>query len=84
MDQRTQFIADSQREVFTVVELADRYQISRKTAYKWMDRYEQGGPPALLDRSRRPKSCPHESRPEIVEAILDVRRHHPTCVKFRP
>jgi transposase InsO family protein len=78
MDQRTQFIADSQREVFTVVELADRYGISRKTAYKWIDRYAEGGPPALLDHSRRPKSCPHETRTEIVEAILAVRRHHPT------
>jgi transposase len=35
MDQRTQFIADYHRELFTVVELADRFNISRKTAYKW-------------------------------------------------
>lgn len=78
MDQRTQFIADYQREVFTVVELADRYEISRKTAYKWIDRYADGGPPALVDRSRRPKSCPHETAGEIVEAVLALRRHHPT------
>jgi hypothetical protein len=30
MDQRTQFIADHQRELFTVVDLAHRYRISPK------------------------------------------------------
>ena len=34
MDQRTQFIADYQRGLQTVTELADRFDISRKTAYK--------------------------------------------------
>jgi hypothetical protein len=38
MDQRVQFIADYQRDVFDVTELARRYDISRKTAYKWIDR----------------------------------------------
>jgi transposase-like protein len=42
MDQRTQFIADYQRALQTVTELADRFDISRKTAYKWIDRYEHG------------------------------------------
>ncbi len=35
MDQRyVQFIADYQRDVFDVADLARRYGISRKTAYK--------------------------------------------------
>ncbi len=54
MDQRVQFIADYQRDVFDVAELARRFGISRKTAYKWIDRYEAGGPGGLVDRSRRP------------------------------
>ena len=40
MDQRVQFIADYQRDVFNVADLARRYGISRKTAYKWIDRYD--------------------------------------------
>jgi putative transposase len=44
MDQRTQFIADYHRAVFSVVELANRFGISRKTAYKWIDRYADSGP----------------------------------------
>ena len=55
MDQRVQFIADYQRDVFDVAELARRYGISRKTAYKWIDRYDVGGPAGLVDQSRRPR-----------------------------
>src|SRR5258705_13595191 len=77
MDQRTQFIADYQRALQTVTELADRFDISRKTAYKWIDRYEHGGPSALPDRSRRPQSCSHETPQRIVAAVLEARRHHP-------
>ena len=73
MDQRVQFIADYQRDVFDVAELARRYGISRKTAYKWIERYEVGGPAGLVDRSRRPAHCPHRTPPPIIAALLDVR-----------
>ena len=75
MDQRTQFIADYLRGLQTVTELADRFDISRKTAYKWIDRYEEGA--GLSDRSRRPHSCPHETPQALVDGILEARRHHP-------
>lgn len=78
MDQRVQFIADYQREVFDLADLARRYGISRKTAYKWIDRYEADGPPGLLDRSRRPACCPHATPTPISEALLELRRRHPT------
>ena len=32
--------ADWLREEWTMTELAERYAISRKTAYKWVGRYE--------------------------------------------
>ena len=54
MDQRVQFIADYQRDDFDVAELARRFGISRKTAYKWVDRYAASGAAGLADRSRRP------------------------------
>jgi len=78
MDQRVQFIADYQRDVFEVADLARRFGISRKTAYKWIDRYEAAGPAGLTDRSRRPATCRHATSEVIVAAILDVRRRHPT------
>jgi putative transposase len=78
MDQRVQFIADYQRDVFDVAELARRFGISRKTAYKWIERYDAAGPAGLTDRSRRPRQCPHATPEMIVVALLEVRRHHPT------
>lgn len=78
MDQRVQFIADYQRDVFAVAELARRYGISRKTAYKWLDRYAAGGPAALGDQSRRPRHSPHAIADTIAVALLEVRRRHPT------
>src|SRR5258708_7944329 len=43
MDQRKQFIADFHRGLQWVTGLGARFAISRKTAYKWIDRHEQNG-----------------------------------------
>jgi transposase-like protein len=43
MDQKTQFIADYLRRSLSVTELCEHYGISRKTGYKWIERYEHGG-----------------------------------------
>lgn len=61
MDQRTQFIADYLRDTLTVTELCQLYGISRKTAYKWIDRYLRHGPAGLEERSRRPRQSPNET-----------------------
>lgn len=55
MDQRTQFIADYLREVFTITDLCALYSVSRKTGYKWIDRYLHQGSAGLTERSRRPR-----------------------------
>lgn len=47
MDQRTQFISDYLRQTFSISELCDHYSISRKTGYKWIDRYLTLGPAGL-------------------------------------
>ena len=40
MDQRVALVADWLREDWTVAELAARYGVTRKTVYKWLERYE--------------------------------------------
>ena len=47
MDQRTQFIADHLRDTHSVTELCECYGVSRKTGYKWIERYLRHGPAAL-------------------------------------
>ena len=78
MDQRTQFIADFLRQVLSVTELCDLYGVSRKTGYKWIDRYLRQGPAGLQERSRRPQGSPNQTAQEIVAALLEARRRHPS------
>ena len=78
MDQRTQFIADYLRETLSVTELCDLYRVSRKTAYKWIDRYLRHGPAGLQEHSRRPQHSPNQTAEDIVEALLQARRRHPS------
>ena len=63
MEMRIQFIADYQRGLFSFAELCRRYGISRKTGYKWIDRFEREGSGGLMDRSHRTKHCPHATTP---------------------
>ena len=58
-------------------ELCERFQISRKTAYKWLQRSMSGLPADLQDRSRRPHRMPRQSSPQTEAAILEVRDKHP-------
>ena len=39
MDQRAEFVQFAMSEQFTIAELCRRYHISRKTGYKWLERY---------------------------------------------
>ena len=74
MDQRTQFIGEHLRGGRTITELCDDYGVSRKTGYKWIERYLRQGAAGLEERSRRPRRSPNETAEEIVTAILDARR----------
>jgi transposase InsO family protein len=71
-------IADYLRESLTVTELCDLYGVSRKTAYKWIERYLRQGPTGLQERSRKPAHSPNATAEEIVQAFLEVRRRHPS------
>lgn len=77
MDQKVLFIADHTRKLFSVTELCDRYGVSRKTGYKWIDRFKEHGFEGLAERSHRPIHCPHETPTEITDAILKAKGLHP-------
>ena len=78
MDEKTKFIADHLRGSFSISELCTNYGISRKTGYKWIDRYLHDGPPGLEDRSRTPYTAPNRTPQHIVDALVEVRGHHPS------
>jgi putative transposase len=77
MDQRVAFIADWLRDEWSMTELAERYQISRKTAYKWVDRYAADPAHGLAERSRAPQTHGRSMPTATRQAILTVRRQFP-------
>src|SRR5262249_52667708 len=77
MEQRLEFVREYETELFTMTELAAQYGISRKTGYKWVTEYEARGVVGLCDRSRRPHHSPQAMAPELVDALLALRRRHP-------
>jgi len=78
MKERARFIADAEGGLYSMTELCGRYGISRRTGYKWLDRYEASGPAGLVERSRAPGHCPHRVDARIATAIVEVRRAHPS------
>jgi putative transposase len=61
-----------------VTDLCKEFGISRKTAYKFIGRYEKKGSAGLHDVSRRPHHCPHETPEEIKSLILTTKQERPT------
>ena len=57
-----------------VAHVAAEMGVSRPTAYKWWRRWQDDGEAGLIDRSSRPRSCPHRSSDELEAAIEDLRR----------
>jgi len=78
MDERVAFIVAWQNGEGTVAELSRQFQISRKTAYKTIDRFETMGWGGLQDLSRAPHRHPNAVSATTMEAVLGVRQRHPT------
>src|SRR3989304_5974787 len=76
-EQRQRFLEDHKLRFYTVSELADRFGISRKTAHKWIDRFDQSGQSGFHELSRRPHPPPPQTDRAIVKEILELRSAHP-------
>lgn len=78
VEQRERFIRDHRLALYTMAELCARYAVSRKSGYKWLARFEEGGRGGLRDRSRAPHHCPHRIAREVAQLICAARRQHPS------
>jgi transposase InsO family protein len=61
-----------------MTDLCTEFEISRKTGYKLVQRYEEAGASAFWDQSRAPKCHPNQTPPLVEKAIVDLRQQHPT------
>lgn len=78
MRERVGFIAAVERNELRFAEICERFEISRKTGYKWLTRYKESGPAGLMERSRRPHYSPNATPRRVSEALEELRRRHPS------
>ena len=76
MSLRLEFVLLALQDEATIRSLCRRFAVSAPTAYKWIERYREGGAAALADRSRRPKRSPLQTPTTMERAILQIRSQH--------
>jgi putative transposase len=76
MEERLKFIQRVQAEEECMAELCREFGVSRKTGYKWLERYENGGVAALADQSRAPHHQANAISEERLQTVLQARAQH--------
>lgn len=74
---REEFVQLASQEDANVRALCRRFEVSPKTAYKWLRRFREGGTAALGDRSRKPHESPSQTTEKLEKLVLDGRDQHP-------
>ncbi|MEJ2240071.1 MAG: IS481 family transposase [Gemmatimonadales bacterium] len=77
IDERISFAIACERGVWSVGQVSTAFGVSRKTGYKWLDRYRRFGKAGLEDRSRAPRRHPNAVSEDVVALILEFRHKHP-------
>lgn len=77
MSSRLEFVLLAQKPDANISTLCEQFGISRKTGYKWIDRYAQEGESGLQDKSRRPHTSPAMSSCELEKAVVELHARYP-------
>jgi transposase InsO family protein len=77
MSLRGELVSLMQYDGANVSELARRFGVSRKTAYKWLARAQAAQPVSLADRSRRPRHSPAKTAAPVEARVVALRGQHP-------
>jgi putative transposase len=76
VDLRMEFVLRAKARGANVAELCRDYQVSRKTGYKWLKRFDESGVEGLREMSRRPRRVV-ETSGELVLRTQELRHAHP-------
>lgn len=77
MEEKIEFICEWKTGKYTITELSKRFDITRPTAYKIIDRFEEEGYDGLVELSRRPHGIhPNSTDKKVVEMILKLKEKH--------
>jgi len=75
---RYNFILAVKQEIESFSDVCDAFGISRKTGYKWVERFQLEGKAGLNDRRKSPSNRPRDTAAEVEAAIVTTRLKHPT------
>ena len=76
VNERVSFIAALNAKEDSFLSLCEQFEISRKTGYKWLSRYELLGIRGLEDRTSAPLSHPRAVSDQVTERVLALRNKH--------
>jgi transposase InsO family protein/transposase len=74
LNQRRRMVRRVVEHGWSLTEAAEAAEVSERTCSKWVARFRSGGEAGLLDRSSAPRSIPHRTADDRVEAIAALRR----------
>jgi putative transposase len=78
MDARMRLVSAVLAAEDSMTALCKEYGISRRVGYKWLQRYRAYGPAGLQERKPGPRVVPWAITPAEAEAIIALRRQHPS------
>jgi len=76
-DQREQMVLEALAGRRSKTELAAHFDVSRKTVYKWIERYQAQGREGLVDRSRAPHHLACAISERMAAEIVRMRSEQP-------
>lgn len=77
VEERISMLREYDTGMFSVAEVARRYDVSRNTFYYWLDRRAGGGADWYAERSHAAANCPHRTDEASIAAILAMRDRFP-------
>jgi len=78
VESRRMFISAVATGKWSIREVCRQFGVSRKTGYKWLNRWNTEGEEGLEDRSRRPKVIRYATDPEVEALLIADRKAHPS------
>jgi putative transposase len=74
--QRENFITACLESKSTISDLCREFGVSRKTGYKWLSRFKNGGAAELKDRCRTRHTQPLKTTEELTQKVIQLKRRY--------
>lgn len=73
MNLKMQLIVDWQTKIYSITDLSQKFSISRKTVYKWLNRFDREGVDGLKEQSNAAKNHPNQTRENLINMLIEQK-----------